>query len=88
MPNKFSELAEKVAQMTDAEFTNEFTSLTRLTNDDVKDLIMKTGISQKDLSAVLKVVNDATIENEQKAKSIQTINKGVDVLVGIAKRFI
>ncbi len=88
MPNKFSELAEKIAQMTDAEFTNEFTSLTRLTNDDVKDLIIKTGISKKDLSAVLKVVNDATIENEQKAKSIQNINKGVDVLIGIAKRFI
>jgi len=88
MPNKFTELAEKVAQQTDAEFTNEFSSLTRLTNDDIKDLINKTGIDQKSLVTVMKVINDATMENEQKARSIQNINKGVDVLIGIAKRFI
>ncbi|GAA4727981.1 hypothetical protein [Flavisolibacter ginsenosidimutans] len=88
MPNKFDKLVNEAARRTDAEFSNQFTSLTRLTDDDTEKLINDTGISKEDLAKVLKEVKDATASNEQKAAAIQNINNGVSALVAIAKKFL
>jgi len=88
MPNKFDKLVDAAAQITDDEFKNQFTNLTRLTDSETEKLINDTGISKEDLAKVLKEVKDATASNEQKAAAIQNINNGVSALVAIAKKFL
>ena len=62
--------------------------LTSLNDNEIENLITETGISKKDLASVLMEVEDATKSNEEKAVAISNINKGVSLLVGIAKKFI
>ncbi len=69
-------------------FKNQISSLTSLTDNEIENLITDTGISKKDLASVLKEVADATKSNEAKAAAISNINKGVSLLVGIAKKLI
>ena len=88
MPNKFDKLAEEAARETDEKFADKFSSLTRLNDEELEKIIEETGISKKNLDKVLKEVKNATASNEAKAKAIQNVDKGVAVLVSIAKRFV
>lgn len=87
MPNKWDDIANDAANATDAIFADKITSLTRLNSDDIQKLL-DTGISKQDLAKVLSVVKDATKNNQDKAKAIQNISKGLDALVAIAGKFI
>ena len=86
--NDYAALAAQAAAMTDQEFGNQFSSLTTLTNNDISTIITTTGISQQDLASVFAQVKNATNSNTQIAANISNINKGVDVLVSIAKKFL
>lgn len=81
-------IANKTLEATDEHFKNQISSLTTLTDTEVAKLITQTGISKEDLVEVLRNVDDAARSNEAKAKAIQGINKGVDVLVAIASKFL
>lgn len=81
-------IAIKSQKATDEHFGNQISSLTKLTNDQVVDLISNSGISKQDLVEVLRIVDDATNSNEAKAKAISEINKGVDVLVAVGSKFL
>jgi hypothetical protein len=88
MPNKFKKLAEEAAQLADEHFANRFSSLTRLNEEDIENIINETGINKEDLAAVLQEVKKSTSGNEAKATAIKNIDKGVSALVSIVKRFI
>jgi len=88
MPTDWDKIAEKAAQETNEELHSEISSLVSLKNKDIEELILETGISQKDLIEVLKLIKEATVSNEAKATAIKNIGKGVDVLVGIAGKFL
>jgi hypothetical protein len=88
MPNKFDRLAEDAAREADESFKDKFSSLTRLNDAELEQIIFETGISKQDLNDVLKEVKNATVSNEAKAKSILKINNGVSALVAIARRFV
>jgi hypothetical protein len=88
MPNKFDKFADQAAQMADEHFKNQFSSLTRLSNDEVEKIINDTGISKEDLAKLLQEVKTATSINEAKANAIKNINNGVSALVAIAKKLL
>ncbi|MCW3110382.1 MAG: hypothetical protein JWQ09_4888 [Segetibacter sp.] len=81
-------IAKKTQETTDEHFKNQISSLTTLTDNEVSHLINDTGISKEDLVEVLKTIDDAIKSNEAKAKAIKGINKGVDVLVAVASKFL
>jgi hypothetical protein len=59
-----------------------------LNYNEIESLINDTGISKENLTLVLKEVKDDTKSNFAKATAILNINKGVDLLVGIAEKLI
>ena len=88
MPNKWDKIAAEATEATKSKFKSEISSLTRLNDADVLNIIDSTGISQKDLAAVLKEVKDSTKSNEVKARAIGKIDKGIAALVQITSRLL
>jgi hypothetical protein len=88
MPNKFDKLADAAQAMTDAEFANRFSSLTRLSDVEIGKIINDSGISKEDLAALLAEVKSATAFNNKTAQSIAGIQNGVQALASIAKKLL
>lgn len=75
------------ASDSDAAFAGKMSSLTRLNDAEIQELLAK-GISRKDLSHLLQELKDASRSNEAKAEAIKNIRGGVETLISIAARFI
>ncbi len=84
----WDDIIAKAKQETDNKFKTKMSSLTSLSNNDIEKLLSETGIDKDNFASVLKEVNDATTSNKSKAAAIAKISKGVELLVGIAKKFI
>jgi hypothetical protein len=83
------EAVAKIAQnSTDTQFKNKMSSLTLLTDEDILSIVNDIGISKVDLVQVLKNVADSSSSNADKAEAIRGIDKGVNVLVALASRFL
>ena len=82
--NDFELLAMNAARAADRHFAGEMTALTKLSPAAVEELIFKTGIDKESLSQTIKLVQDATQSNTDKAKAILHIHKGLEVLLEIA----
>ncbi len=88
MPNKYNKLAGEAQAITDAQFKDRFSSLTTLNDDDIGKIINSTGISKKDLAALLVEIKNATVYNNNTAQSILKIQNGVQALVAITKKLL
>ncbi len=88
MPTDWNQIAADAATATDNQFASQISSLSKFNDQDIQELINDTGISKENLAEVLKAVKDASSSNQSKANAIKNISKGVDVLVGIAAKFI
>ncbi len=88
MPNKFDKLAGEAQAMTDNEFKDRFSSLTRLHDAEITKIIDDTGISQKDLANLLAEIKNATAINNKTAQSVINIQNGVQALVSITKKLL
>ena len=88
MPKNWDAIAEKAAQKTNEQLSGEISSLTSLNDEEINKIILETGISKQDLTDVLKTLKDASISNDKKATAIKNIAKGVDIVIGIAAKFI
>jgi hypothetical protein len=84
----WNKIAQDAKQDTDEQLKDQLSNLTKLDNKDIEAIIMETGISQTDLTSVLKEVKDATKSNEDKANAIKNIDKGITALVGIASKIL
>jgi|GEM_PF-2410069 len=89
MPDlSIDDIIAKAKTDTDNKFKTKMASLTKLTNSEIDSLLTSTGIKKENFAAVVKEITDATKSNEDKAKAIGTISKGVSVLVGIAEKLL
>jgi hypothetical protein len=86
MPNKFDKLADEAQALTDNQFKTRFSSLTKLSDNDIDKIVKDTGISKENLASLLAAVKNATAFNEKTVKSVQSIQNGVSALVSIAKK--
>ncbi len=84
----WDEIIAKAKLETDNKFKNKMSSLTSLTDNDIEKLLSESGIEKENFASVLKEINNAATSNKAKAAAIAKISKGVEVLVGIAKKFI
>ncbi len=88
MPTDWTQLANDAANLTDKQFTNEISNLTRLNSSDIDELITNSKISKEDLVRLLKEIKNSTKSNNSKATAITNINKGVSTLVAIVSKLI
>ncbi|MBK8226529.1 MAG: hypothetical protein IPK70_05075 [Flavobacteriales bacterium] len=86
MPD-FKKLAQDAAAETDAQFVSRLSDLTRLRSTELQKLLDE-GLKREDIAAVLDVVKAAGLSNQQKAKNIAGIGKGLEVLVGLASKLL
>lgn len=85
---KYDKIADKAKIKTDNQFRDQFFNLTRLTSSDIDEIVNESGISKKDLTSILMEVKNATEFNDKTAKSINSIQNGVQALASIAKKFL
>ena len=72
---------------TDEEFASEFSGLTRLTDDELKDFI-KTPSDKKIFANLIAIVKDTTKSNAQKAQALSNIDGALDLIVPLLGKLI
>lgn len=80
-------ILDNATKKTDEELNSELSSLIRLTDSELKD-ILSIGITKPDLVKVIKEVKDATKSNHAKAIAINNLNGGMVALVSIVNKFL
>jgi hypothetical protein len=88
MPNKFDKLADEAQAITDAQFRERFSSLTSLSENDIGKILKSSGISRKNLAALLVEIKNATEYNNKIAQSVMNIQNGVQALMAITKKLL
>jgi len=84
----WDDIANQAAKATDEQLANQIASLSQLNDTEIQKIVQQTGISKKDMQKILKVVNDASLSNEEKANSIKNIGNGINILAAIAKKLV
>lgn len=79
MSDSWEEIRKKARIQTEDVFASQISSLTRLTDDEIKEIAPEP-MDREKLAQLLGIVTDATKSNEQKAEAI----KNVDGLLKIA----
>ena len=81
-------LANKAAQQTDQQFSEEVAKLTSLNTTEINNFISESSISNANAVKVLKEINDAARTNNQKATAIASIDNGVGFLVSLVSKVV
>lgn len=84
----WNEIANQAAGATDALLAKQISALSRLNDDELQKAIQQSGISQKEMQQILSVVNNAAMNNEEKAAAIKNIGNGAKIIAEIAKLLI
>jgi hypothetical protein len=80
MGSNWEEIRKKAKKQTDKTFASKVSSLTRLTDDEIKE-ITPNAIDKERLATLLEVVTDATKSNNEKAEAIRSINGLAEIVV-------
>ncbi|GGG39506.1 hypothetical protein GCM10011344_45440 [Dokdonia pacifica] len=88
MPIDWDALANKAAQQTDNEFSDELAKLTSLNTTEITNFIAESSISNANAVKVLQEINNATRTNNQKATAIASIDNGVGFLVSLVGKVV
>lgn len=78
----WDEIIDKAFEKAEIDFASEFSSLTRLTDDEVKEFVT-TPVDQKRFAELVAVVRDETKSNQKKAAAISRIEGAMDLIVPI-----
>jgi hypothetical protein len=84
----FAKLVDEGEQLAEKEFATKVSTLTTFTNKEIIDAMNETTISKSDLARILQILQDNTSSNEQKAKNIRNIGKGVELVTALLKKLI
>lgn len=82
MAPTWEEILSNAKNDTDAEFAAKVSSLTKLTDAEIMNLVPN-GQNRETLAVVMKIVTDATKDNAAKAEAIRNIQGVVNILVPI-----
>lgn len=86
MSTDWNRIANEAGKATDSHFSKEIAGLTQLNDAEINQLIAVSGISQKDMVAVLKTIQKSSASNEAKAKVIAQTNRGIEFLIALAAK--
>ena len=84
----WDQLMRSAQNATDNQFSNRISALTHLTEPEIETAVMESGISNKDLVEVFRLVRSATLSNEDKAAAVSKINKGVNLLIKLTEKLL
>ncbi|MBI5749604.1 MAG: hypothetical protein HZA00_10815 [Nitrospinae bacterium] len=84
---KWEEILREAGQETDDEFASKISSLTRLTDDEIKAITPNPGDKEK-LAELMKIVSDATRNNIQKADAIRNTKGLAEIAVALLGKLI
>lgn len=85
LENKIGGLVDQAAEDTDEELATQMSSITRLTNKEVKELFPKTADAQR-LFELIKLVNEDTEKNEKINKLVANSEKFADIVITLVSR--
>lgn len=80
MDSTWEEIRKKAKKQTDDTFASKVSSLTRLTDDEIKE-IAPNALDKEKLATLLGIVADATKSNNEKAEAIRNINGLAEIAV-------
>jgi len=80
MDSTWEEIRKKAKKQTDDTFASNVSSLTRLTDDEIKG-ITPNALDKERLATLLGIVADATKSNNEKAEAIRNINGLAEIAV-------
>lgn len=84
---KWEEILRKAGQQTDDEFSSKVSSLTRLTDDEIKAITPHPGDKEK-LAELMKIISDVTTNNIQKADAIRNAKGLAEIAVALLGKLI
>ena len=87
MAATWDEIRKTAKKQTDDAFASKVSSLTRLTDDEIKE-ITPNKIDKERLAALLAVVTDATKSNREKAESIRNINGLAEIAIPLLMKLL
>ncbi|OGR26159.1 MAG: hypothetical protein A2277_08195 [Desulfobacterales bacterium RIFOXYA12_FULL_46_15] len=80
MDSTWEEIRKKAKEQTDDTFASKVSSLTRLTDDEIKEIIPN-ALDKERLATLLGIVADATKSNNEKAEAIRNINGLAEIAI-------
>ncbi|WGH76757.1 hypothetical protein P8625_06270 [Tenacibaculum tangerinum] len=84
----WNKIAQEAASQTDSEFNAQLASLTNLKISEVDAFIKESKITNANAVKTLKLVNDTTIDNNEKAKAISNIENGFSFIISLVSKII
>jgi len=82
---KWEEIRRKAKEKSDAEFASTASSLTRLTDEEIKE-ITPNPLDKEKFSELMAIVKDATKSNEAKAQAIKNISGLANIAVKLLEK--
>lgn len=80
MDSSWEEIRKQAKKQTDNTFASKASSLTRLTDDEIKE-ITPNGLDKERFATLLEIVSDATKSNNEKAEAIRNITGLAEIAV-------
>jgi len=80
MGSTWEQIRKRAKKQTDETFASRVSSLTRLTDDEIKEIAPNAPDKEK-LSTLLGIIADATKSNNEKAQAIRDINGLAEIAV-------
>ncbi|MDO6676660.1 hypothetical protein Q4517_14010 [Tenacibaculum sp. 1_MG-2023] len=84
----WNNIAKEAASQTDAEFNKQLASLTNLKLSEVDAFIKESKITNANAIKTLKLIDDATISNNEKAKAISNIENGFGFVISLVSKVV
>jgi len=80
MDSTWEEIRKKAKRQTDDTFASKVSSLTRLTDDEIKE-ITPNALDKERLAALLGIVADTTKTNDEKAEAIRNVSGLAEIAI-------
>jgi len=87
MDPTWEEIRKKAKKQTDDAFAPKVSRLTRLTDDEIKE-ITPNALDKVRLATLLGVIADATKSNNEKAEAIRNVNGLAEIAVPLLMKFL
>lgn len=87
MADTWDEIRRKAKKQTEDTFASRISSLTRLTDEEIKDIAPEPPDREK-LAQLLSIVTDDTKDNNQKAAAVKNIDGLIEIVVPLLTKLL
>ncbi|TDQ29745.1 hypothetical protein [Tenacibaculum caenipelagi] len=84
----WNNIAQQATSQTDNEFNQQLANLTNLKVSEVDALIKESKITNANAVKTLKLIDDATASNNEKAKALSNIENGIGFVISLVSKLV